>query len=286
LIQRAMEHYRAGRLEESWKTLQIYVLQDPDNESARQLLEKITFEMRIRQTMEKKQIEIDLLLQSAERQKAFNHYEQAIASYEQVLKIDPTNLKARQNFDELKNLTASKQTVEKIQMILDEADKLWKQRRLDDAFEKANQVLYLDPQNAAARDLRVRIEAERLQMNRISVQLELATYLGDRGQKDAAAMILNRILNSDPSQQQAKQLLAKTRGTPPAPKAFVEIRIQPSARLFIDGRDMGIGDSFNQMEFIGNHILHVERLGYHSIDQAVEVQGAQKNVFTFQLKEY
>jgi len=286
LIQRAMEHYRAGRLEESWKTLQIYLLQDPDNESARQLLEKITFEMRIRQTVEKKQNEIKLLLQNAEQQRAFNHYEEAIDSYEEILKIDPANMEARQNFEQLKSLTASEQTIGKIQKLLDDADALWKQRQLDGAFEKTTQVLYLDPQNIAARNLRGRIEVQRTQTDRISVQMELASYLNDHGQKDAAAMILNRILNADPSQQQARQLLAKTRVTSSVPKAVVEIRIQPAARLFIDGRDLGSRDYYSEMQAIGNHIVHMERVGYHSIDQAIEVKGSAKNVFAFQLKPY
>jgi tetratricopeptide (TPR) repeat protein len=286
LIQRAVEYYRAGRLEESWKTLQLYLLQDPNNETARQLLERITIEMRVRQTTENKQIEIALMLQNADQQKAFSHYEEALKSYESILKKDPGNVEAQQNFDDLKRLTASKETVEKINILLDDANSFWKQRKLSEALEKINQVLYLDPSNTSARNLKNSIETERISLNTLSIQLETATYLNERGQKEAAVMMLNRILSIEPSQPQARQLLSKIRGNPNLPRFAIEIRIQPPARLFIDGRDVGSRDYFNELESAGTHVLHIERVGYHNIDQVIEVKSGDKNTFTFQLKAY
>ena len=286
LIQRAIDHYRAGRLEESWKTLQIYLLQDPNNETARQLLERITFEMRTRQTIENKHKEISLMLQNADQEKSVSHYDEALKSYESVLKKDPGNVEAQQNFDELKRLTASKETVEKVKILLDDANSLWKQRKLAEALEKTNQVLYLDPQNTAARNLKNSIETERTSLSTLSLQLEIATYLNVRGQKEAAVMVLNRILSVEPSQQQARQLLAKIRGNPTLPTFAIEIRIQPPARLFIDGRDLGSRDYFNELESAGAHVLHIERAGYHNIDQVIQVKSTERNTFTFQLKPY
>jgi PEGA domain len=130
------------------------------------------------------------------------------------------------------------------------------------------------------------METERTSLNTLSIQLELATYLNDRGQKEAAVMVLNRILSVEPSQQQARQLLSKIRGNPSLPRFAIEIRIQPPARLFIDGRDLGNRDFFNELEIAGSHVLHIERVGYHNIDQVIEVKNGEKNTFSLQLKPY
>jgi hypothetical protein len=144
----------------------------------------------------------------------------------------------------------------------------------------------LDPQNTSARNLKNSIETERISLNTLSIQLENARYLNERSQKEAAVMLLNRILSAEPSQQQARQLLGKIRGNPTLPRFAIEIRIQPPARLFVDGRDLGSRDFFNELESAGAHVLHIERAGYHNIDQVIQVKSGDKNIFTFQLKAY
>jgi tetratricopeptide (TPR) repeat protein len=285
LVQRALEHYRAGRLEDSWRTLQIYVLHDPEDESARTLLERITAELNARQKSEEKYRELNLNLQNARQQRESKNFAAALHWYQKVLETDPANLEARQEQDQLKRVFDSRQTEERISALLKEAGPLVAEKQFDAASEKLNQVLRLDPENVAAHSLQNSIESERSNLNRIAVQLEVARYLLERTQKEGAAIVLNRILSANPGQPQAKQLLAKVRGASSGPTALLEIRIQPPARLYIDGRDVGITSHFNEKMPVGTHILHIELPGYRSVDQGILVKNSERNAFQFQLKQ-
>ncbi|MCI0412482.1 PEGA domain-containing protein [bacterium] len=284
LIQRALDHYRAGRLEDSWRTLQIYILHDPNDESARTLLERITAELNARQKSEEKYRELDLNLQNARKQRKSGNYAAALHWYQQVLEIDPAHTEARQEYDQLNLIVDSHQTEARISALLQEAAPLVAEKQFDAATEKLNQVLRTNPDNTAARSLLNAIEAERSNLNRIAVQLEVARYLFERNQKESAALVLNRVLSANPGQPQAKQLLAKVRGASSGPTAVLEIRIYPPARLYIDGRDVGTTSYFNEKMAVGTHILHIELQGYRSVDQGILVKNSERNAFQFQLK--
>ncbi len=113
LIQRAIEHYRAGRLEDSWKTLQMYLLQDPENESARTLFDRITSEMNAREKMENQYRQLDVHLQKARREKEAKNYPAAIQYYQMVLDIDPSQGEAREVLEQLKKVVDSTQLEKK-----------------------------------------------------------------------------------------------------------------------------------------------------------------------------
>jgi tetratricopeptide (TPR) repeat protein len=284
VIQRAIEHYRAGRLEESWKTLQIYVLQDPEDDSARTLLERITAEMNARKTTEDQSRQLYVHLSHAREKTKTQEFGAAIQSYEMVLRINPLHSAARQEYDKLRKSFDSTQMQQQVSSVIEEARVLLNKNQLDSADEKIQQALTLRPGDPAAKDLQDRIESERIRLNRITAQIEIARFLLERDQKESAALVLNRILSSDPGQPQAKQLLARIRGTPTAPKFPIEIRIQPAAQLWIDGRDLGISSYFRPLESAGFHIIHIELHGFKSVDQSIEVKSSAINQFQFQLQ--
>ena len=283
LIQRAIEHYRAGRLEESRRTLQIDVLQDPKNEFARALLERITSEMNTLHKLEAQYRETDLILQKARSESKSQNYSAAMDSYQQILERDPAHKEAQQEYEQLKSVVDSSQTNQRVANLLKEGEALLTANQLDAAEEKFNLVRAIRPNEPKANNLLDRIQSSRNHMNRIAAQLEVARFLLERNQKDSAMLVLNRILAADPGQPQAKQLISRIRGTSNIPRAQLEIRIQPAARLWIDGRDAGFNSYFNLMESIGTHIIHIETSGFKSMDQGLEVKNG-KNQFQFQLK--
>lgn len=283
LVQRAIEHYRMGRLEESWKTLQIYVLHDPENESARTLLERITAEMNARQKAESQGQELGDYLRMAREQRDGQNYAGALEFYSKVIEMDPAHREARQQYDQLRKLATSTEASQKIAALLHEAEELLRRKQLNPAQAKLELVKSLDPGNSKADALIDRIESERSDLNRLAVQLEIARYLYERNQKESAKLVLTRILATDPGQPQAKQMLSTIQRSSSAPKAPVEIRVQPPARVWIDGRDLGVNSYFRQNEPIGHHIIHIELAGFNSVDQVIEIKRSAKNDFHFRL---
>ena len=284
VIQLAIEHYRAGRLEESWKMLQIYVLQDPENDSARTLLERVTAEIAARESFQQKQTELITFLQQARDQKKSGNYQAAVHSYERVLRIDNNHPEATRELGEIAMLVNTAETKQNVSTLLHEADRLFQQKQLDPAAEQLRTVLKLDPANRDADSLLARIETERAQLNRITAQLEVARYLVERKQKESAVLVLNRILSNHPGQPQAKQMLSMIRGTASVATSSLEVRIKPAARLWVDGRDTGVSSYFKLTEPVGTHILHIEQRGFKNLDLGIEVKKSGKNEFDFQLQ--
>jgi tetratricopeptide (TPR) repeat protein len=96
LIQRAIEHYRAGHLEESWKMLQLYLVQSPEDESARTLLERITFELGARKNGRQKENRIAIQLEVVKYLYEQNQMESAALVLNRILAEHPGHQEAKQ----------------------------------------------------------------------------------------------------------------------------------------------------------------------------------------------
>ncbi len=284
LAQRAIEHYRGGRLEESWKILQLLLLQDPGNESTRLLLDKVMLEMRGRKSAEERKREAEFLLDRARKLADSGDLQSSLHSYLEVLKLEPANAQALKESDEIKDGLAVVEAQKKMDMSLEEVAALVDQGSLVQASQRLGQILETDPDNGKARLLQDKISRLAVEKSRIAGQLELAAYLQERGQTESSAIVLNKILSSDPSNQQARRMLANLRSAPQLPKVQYEIRVEPPARLFLDGRDMGENRYFSRMDSLGTHILHFERSGYRTLDQSIELKQSGNNSFSFEMQ--
>ncbi|HWQ13692.1 MAG TPA: protein kinase, partial [Roseiflexaceae bacterium] len=223
LLREAQTEQRAGNAQAAAQRFQYILGVDPGNVEAQQGL---------RQAQEQldRQRAVAELFQQAQDAAAGGDYQRAIELSQQVLAIDPGNAAAQAGITAAEQARADRYA--RIQSLFREAQEAVEARNYQRAIELSQQVLAIDPGNAAAQaGVAAAQRSLREQQAEREALISQATAAHDSGNYRDAIQLWNRVLDTAPDHPRARAGLARSE------QALQQQQQQEVERLLAQARD-------------------------------------------------
>lgn len=285
-----------GQYEESFRTLQVYISKDPTNPEAQKLLKEVKEKLAQKRIKEQNE-RIQGMLREARDLAGSSKFEEAIAQYESLLKIDPLNKEAQQELTQAKLKiaanTSRQQLQQEVKQQLAAARSLYAKGNYGQARVQINGILQLDPGNTQARNLLKQIDQKIQTQNtaedkRKKVQNLLASARNEFAKKqyDRATSLLNSTLKIDPSNKEAKQLLDRVRTEKAKPRyGSITINCEPFGTAYIDGQMVGETPIPLRRLKAGRHVITIKRPGYMEVSKNINISDGDVQHLQFTLQK-
>jgi tetratricopeptide (TPR) repeat protein len=296
ILSKAAALSQNGKLEESFKLLQGYVDQNPQDPKGRQLYTEVKEKLLQRREQQRQQ-KIQTLLAAAKKQNDSGDFIKASQTIQQVLDVDPFNKPALDQLTEIRRQIAKGQNQalvqQEIESHLTQARQDLAKQRFTQARSQLNQVLQLDPENAQATKLLAEVqqklkdlEERQDQTAKVKDLMASARNLQTRGQYESAIAALKKVLQLDSENQEAKTLMAQIIKEIQIPK-FGEISIicEPFCSVIIDGEELGSSPISRRKIQAGTHTVVVRKPGYEEKRQTVDVKANKPVDLNFTLRK-
>lgn len=296
VLSKAAALSQGGQLEESFKLLQGYIDEHPEDPKGRQLHAEVKAKL-LRQREEQRQQKIQSLLAAAQQQMDGGDFDKASETLQQVLNVDPLNKVATDQITEIRRRIAKGQNQaklrEEIATRLKQARDDLKNRRFAQARNELNEVLQLEPGNPEATNLLQEVQ-QRLkdlqnlqdQAGKVKELIASARKSQKQGEYETAISLLRQALQLDSNNSEAKILMDQVVKEIQIPK-FGEISIicEPFCSVLIDGQDLGPSPITRRKIQTGKHTVIVRRPGYEEKSQTVDVKENKPVDLNFTLRK-
>jgi serine/threonine protein kinase len=296
ILSKAAALNQSGKLEESFKLLQGYVDQNPQDPKGRELYERVK-EKLLKQREAQRQQKIQTLLAAAKLQNDSGDFIKASKTLQQVLDVDPFNKSALDQLTVINREIAKGQNQalvqQEVESHLTQARQDLAKQRFTQARSQLNQVLQLDPQNSQAIKLLAEVqeklkdqEARQDQTAKVKELIASARNLQNRGQYESAIAALKQVLQLDSENQEAKTLMSQIVKEIQIPR-FGEISIicEPFCSVVIDGEELGSSPISRRKIQTGTHTVVVRKPGYEEKRQTVDVKENKPVDLNFTLRK-
>ena len=242
LYSQAIRYFERGDYETAEGMFEEILVRDPYQQKAKEYLTQ-----RIPQAKRKSQQKrIGYLYGEAQERLSRGNFEGANKAFKEILSIDPSQEKAKKYVEEI---IPQKTKANIIASLYDQAIAYYKKgyyERANTLFEK---ILYLDPNEAKAREYVQKIiptKADTSKITKIKDLYQKASEYHKSGDYDAARDVCEEILVLDPGQQKARQYI-EVNSTKIATKKEVEPLLKQAVMYYETGKYDEATDAFNEV---------------------------------------
>lgn len=295
-LSKAVALSQSGNLEESFKLLQAYTDEHPEDPKGRQLYADVKAKL-LQQREQQRQQKIQSFLATAQKQMDAGQLDQAAQSLQQVFNIDPLNKVAADQMTEIGRRIVKGQNQAKLQAEivsrLKQARNDFKNSRFAQVRNQVNEVLQLDPGNAEATKLLAEVQQRLKELSNLQDQagkvkelIASARKSQKQGEYETAISLLRQALQLDSTNSEAKILMDQVVKEIQIPK-FGEISIicEPFCSVLIDGVDLGPSPITRRRIQTGKHTVVVRKPGYEEKSQTVDVKENKPVDLNFTLRK-
>jgi type II secretory pathway component GspD/PulD (secretin)/Tfp pilus assembly protein PilF len=235
LAEKAEDYLDEDQYEEAIDTFEQVLQLDPGNRDAQAGIEEAAEEKaeaqaraeeQAREAAEREREEqIESLVDRGESQLDEDRYTDAIAAFEQVLQLDPENSTARKRLAdavEQKQEAEAEQRREELESRLENANEMAEQGQFEEAIEEIKSVMSVSPEFPGAeksleraQDMKAEAEEKAREEKRKAMAAELQQYFDrakiflEADQLDRAESELNQVMEKDPENEKAAELMSQ-----------------------------------------------------------------------------
>lgn len=197
-IELAKKYLNSGQYEDAIKKAEELLHLPPDIPEAIEIIPAANEIInRAKEAIEerKEQERINITLNSARASLNAGKYDDAIRKAREVLELDPNNSETKEIIKRAEEIKEAGKTKEMMNIALKPAEDYLNRGKYDDAIEKAKEMLELDPNNSAAKEVIKKAEETK---EEIKEGIELARESSDKGQYNEAIKILEELRKKYP----------------------------------------------------------------------------------------